>query len=92
MRKKMNLTIDSVTYHRNGISGAGFHSVAFGWDGRKMIATVFEAEGACAVIDLGDLCECWRGDHFEPQLRKAIVAHDKLVLQGLYLRMEERGA
>ena len=92
MRRKMNLTIDSVTYHRNGVSGEGFHSVAFGWDGRKMIATVFEGQGACAVIDLGDLCENWRGDHFEPQLRKAIAAHDRLVLQGLYLRMEKGDA
>lgn len=89
MRRKMNLTIDSVTYHRNGISGASFHSVAFAWDGRKMIATVFEGEGECAVLDLGDLCECWRGDHFEPQLRKAVEAHDRKVLQGLYLRMEQ---
>jgi len=89
MKRKMHLTIDSVTYHRNGISGEGFHSVAFGWDGRKMIATLFEAKGACAVLDTGDLCECWRGDHFEPGLRKAIKAHDRKVLQGLYLRMEK---
>ena len=45
MTTKVNVT--DVKWHRNGISGEGFHVVLFGWvDGkknRKMVATVFGA-------------------------------------------------
>jgi hypothetical protein len=71
------LEILSINYHRNGVCGAGFHSVAFNFrdeDGRyrKMVATVFEEKGYCSVIEIEDFANCWRGDVFEPLLRKAI--------------------
>lgn len=78
--------ITDVSYHRNGVGGEGFHAVLFDWkhgDGteRKMVATVFDTIGQCAVYDVAQLAKgniafangnSWRGDRFEDALRKAI--------------------
>lgn len=79
--------VKEVSYHRNGISGAGFHAVLFDWqDGkqlRRMVASVFDQAGNCAVYEVAALGEgniafaggnSWRGDEFEPALRAAIKA------------------
>lgn len=76
-----------VSCHRNGICGAPFHAIRFiasdeaeSSSGHQFLATVFHENGHCAVIDLDLIAEhgvsfgynSWRGDHFEPELRKAI--------------------
>lgn len=63
----------SINYHRNGINGAGFHVVRFA-DGERanMLACVFAEVGHVAVLDLDNLTDCWRGDHYEADLRKAV--------------------
>ena len=64
----MNLTIIDIAHHRNGVCGAPFAVI------------LFEHDGQCAVLDIDKLAQgdiafgsnSWRGDHFEPSLRKAI--------------------
>lgn len=49
-----------VAYHRNGVSGIGFHVITFVWHDtnatpsihRRMVATVFPEAGAIAVLDV----------------------------------------
>jgi hypothetical protein len=73
-------TVHLVDYHRNGISGEGFHVVQFDGargsdvEGRRFVAVVFDAPGHVSVLDreqlaVGDEAEHWRGDRFEPELR-----------------------
>lgn len=79
----------SVARHRNGVAGTGFHVILFRWqDGRtfrEMVATVFPAWGSVAVLDVyetinGNIAfaegNSWRGDDFEPWLRKVIAEAD----------------
>jgi hypothetical protein len=80
-----------VSYHRNGISGEGFHVVRFSFteDGvahPNMVATVFDGPGYVAVLDadmlaVGNIAfakgNSWRGDHFEKGLRVAIEEYRK---------------
>jgi hypothetical protein len=48
-----------LAYHRNGVSGEGFHVATFNWldtdhspaINRNMTAVVFEGSGRCAVFD-----------------------------------------
>jgi hypothetical protein len=85
--------IESIAYHRNGISGVGFHVVAFETPDSNdtMIAIVFPGRGRVAVLN-GDLAvrgrrgggpeirmgeNSWRGDRFEPELREAIKEWEK---------------
>lgn len=67
----------SVRYHRNGISGEGFHLCRFlylrGSQTVEMQAAVFEAAGQVAVTS-DDINQRWRGDEFEPAIREAIKA------------------
>jgi len=75
-----HIKIIDADYHRNGISGLGFHTIIFKYGDMKMFATLFEGPGACAVLEFSQLSEGdiafmtngWRGDHFETELRKAI--------------------
>jgi hypothetical protein len=71
------VTIKSIAYHRNGISGEGFYLVHFLWNGHAMQAMVFHTKTCCGVIDVQDPKECWRGDHFEHVLRQAIMDDNK---------------
>ncbi len=85
----MRLDIREVSYHRNGISGNGFHVVQFKFkeDGvsLNMIGIVFEEPGNVAVFDRQLLSvgiaefikNSWRGDRFEPALRRAIKRYEK---------------
>lgn len=82
----MKVEVKSIAYHRNGISDIGFHAVIFtmreAGKPREMLGIVFPERGAVAVLDtefvskgnitFGD--NSWRGDWFEPDLRKAITA------------------
>ena len=80
----MKLTIIDTAHHRNGIGGAPFDVALFedhGPEGTRKVAVLFEAPHHCAVLDVdklahGDIAfgsNSWRGDHYEPELRKAIV-------------------
>jgi hypothetical protein len=87
MRKEatMKITIIAIAHHRNGICGAPFAVVLFentGPEGSRKIGILFDEPYHCAVLDVaklaaGDiafLSNSWRGDHYEPHLRKAIEA------------------
>ena len=75
-----------VEHHRNGVSGAPFNVVLFtdhGPHGSRKLGIVFEAAHHVAVFDLaklaaGDIAfgsNSWRGDQFEPRLRRLIAEH-----------------
>lgn len=68
-----------VRYHRNGCTGESFYCVTFDSHrqrarSRRMVATVFDAPGCCAVLCLDAPLESWRGDYYESKLRAAIQA------------------
>ena len=89
MRVK-RIKVRTIDYHRNGVGGAPFYLVIFDEDksadpddqGRK-VAIVFELPDHCAVLDIRKLAagdsafgsNSWRGDEYEPHLRKAILSH-----------------
>ena len=76
----MQLQIIAIDYHRNGIGGAPFNVLLFHDGESQKVGIVFERPGYCAVLDVqklagGDIAfglNSWRGDRFEPDLRKAI--------------------
>lgn len=80
----MKLTIIDIAYHRNGVAGAPFHAILFrdtGAEGSRKVAILFGEQYCCAVLDVGKLTNgdiafrsnSWRGDNYEPSLRKAIA-------------------
>lgn len=84
----MHLSNPKVAYHRNGVSGEGFHVVTFDYKDRprakrrRMMAIVFGYDRCCvAVVDLDMAANdqiafgenSWRGDDFEGWLRKQIT-------------------
>ena len=90
MRRMRNneMRLVQLDYHRNGVSGNGFHAAVFDWkdpeqaETRRMVAIVFPEQGDCAVLDVAETLtgnvafargNSWRGDHFEPWLRKQIT-------------------
>lgn len=81
----MKIKLVQCEYHRNGICGLGFHAILFDWkDGkvkRRMLATLFDEPGACAVLEVAPLStkvgvtfgeNSWRGDDFEKELRRLV--------------------
>jgi len=80
----MRTSILNIDYHRNGIGGAPFHAIVFrdrsDSEGAK-IGIVFEEPWHTAVLDIAKLAECdvefgsnsYRGDRYEPMLRRAIA-------------------
>lgn len=77
----MTYTIERTAYHRNGICGAPFHTILFqDTEAGRMVGIVFDNPYHVAVLDidklaLGDIAfgsNSWRGDRYEPTLRKAI--------------------
>jgi hypothetical protein len=79
----MKLSIIMDTYHRNGIDGAPFDVALFedhGPDGSRKVAVLFESSRHCAILDVEKLAQgdiafgsnSWRGDQYEPYLRKEI--------------------
>ena len=84
----MKLNIIAIAHHRNGICGAPFGVVLFedsGPEGSRKVGIVFDEPHHCAVLDVarltaGDIrfgSNSWRGDHYEPALRKAVNASGK---------------
>ena len=84
----MQLTINSIAYHRNGICGAPFEVVLFedqGPEGSSKVAILFEEPHYCAVLDVaklaaGDIAfgsNSWRGDKYELSLRQAIHTNNE---------------
>ncbi len=78
----MTLQFQTIQYHRNGISGAPFHAVLFrDPDEGNMLGVVFEEPYHVAVFNLNKLAmgnitfgvNSWRGDVYEPILRRAIA-------------------
>lgn len=78
----MQLQMENLQYHRNGISGAPFHVVLFrDPDEGRMLGIVFEQASHVAVLQLDKLAlgniafgvNSWRGDRYEPALRNAIA-------------------
>lgn len=79
----MKLTIEQIDLHRNGICGAPFHVLIFDDPGNgRMLGIVFEERYHVAVLKLEKLAQetiafgenSWRGDQYEPHLRRAILA------------------
>ncbi len=81
----MKLKIVDTAHHRNGICGAPFAVVLFedsGPEGSRKAGILFDEQYHCAVLDVaklaaGDIAfmsNSWRGDQYEPHLRKAIDA------------------
>jgi len=79
----MKLKIIDIASHRNGICGAPFHVVLFddqGTEGSRKVAVLFDEPYHCAVFDVaklaaGDIAfgsNSFRGDNYEPHLRKVV--------------------
>jgi hypothetical protein len=84
------ITIEEVAYHRNGISGEGFHVVTFRHGQEPMVAVVFDGEGQVAIFNRDMLRDgvitfgtnSYRGDVFEPFLRAAVTAYQNRPIAG----------
>ena len=79
----MQLTIQHLAFHRNGMCGAPFHAIVFRDEGPEAtlkLAVVFREPDHTAVFDLAKLAagdvafgsNSWRGDRYEADLRAAI--------------------
>jgi hypothetical protein len=78
----MRLKILAKARHRNGVAGTPFDVVLFKVHRERAakIGILFDDPGYCAVLDVpmlaaGDIAfgsNSWRGDDFEPQLRRAV--------------------
>jgi hypothetical protein len=78
----MKLTLIACAHHRNGVAGAGFDVMLFKVlrERGAKVAILFDDPGYCAVLDVtllaaGDIAfgsNSWRGDDFEPDLRRAV--------------------
>jgi len=78
--------VHKIDYHRNGVSGEGFHVCKF-IDSKEgfMIGIVFPSAGYCAVMNIDMLSEgiidfgknSYKGDHYEKELRQAIASWGK---------------
>lgn len=78
----MKLQIENIQHHRNGVCGAPFHVLIFrDPDEGRMLGIVFREDYHVAVFNLDKLAvgnitfgvNSWRGDRYEPHLRKAIA-------------------
>jgi hypothetical protein len=86
MSDEIKVKILDVSWHRNGVGGAGFYAVLFEEaEQGLMVASLFDEPGYCAVYQLDLLTKknikfgynSWRGDRFEEKLRPAIKAFVK---------------
>lgn len=83
---ELQLTIEAIDFHRNGVTGEGFHVVLFtDVEYGPFVGIVFDEPGHVAVLQqeklskhvIGSFENAWRGDHFEPILRKAIAEYQQ---------------
>jgi len=76
----VRLKITAASWHRNGICGVGFYAILFDDldEKKKMVASLFDEAGYCAVYDVAQLAEgnvefargnSWRGDQYAEALR-----------------------
>lgn len=76
MIRERDIRSFACNYHRNGVGGDGFYACSFYWrEGRAtraMLAVVWDAPGVVSVLS-GNINERWRGDLFEPHLRRLIA-------------------
>jgi hypothetical protein len=82
MTPSPRIRVVDFAYHRNGICGAPFHVVLFHDtdENTRKLGILFDEPHHCAVLDVARLAEgriafgvnSYRGDVFEPVLRKAI--------------------
>jgi hypothetical protein len=90
MKNDMKIKLVQCEHHRNGVCGLGFYAILFDWkDGkttRRMVATLFDEPGACAVLEVAPLSievgvtfgeNSWRGDDFEKELRRLAEESEK---------------
>jgi hypothetical protein len=84
----MNLHIENIQHHRNGISGTPFQVLIFrDPDEGRMVGIVFEQQHHVAVFNLDKLAvgniafgvNSWRGDCYKPHLRRALECHSQVV-------------
>jgi hypothetical protein len=78
----MKLKILHTAHHRNGVGGAPFNVVLFKVPRERgtKVGILFDAPDHCAILDVsmlaaGDIAfgsNSWRGDDYEPSLRRAI--------------------
>ena len=78
----MKLKILDTAHHRNGVAGSPFDVVLFKVlrEHGVKVGILFDAPGSCAILDVtmlaaGDIAfgsNSWRGDEYEPALRRAI--------------------
>lgn len=77
MNEPLDIEVTAIQSHRNGISGNHFYSVYFTFkeDGKThdLIAVIPGGQGNCFVVSKNDPDACWRGDHFEPDLKEAVA-------------------
>jgi hypothetical protein len=82
----MRIKTLTIAHHRNGVAGAPFDVILFkehGQEGSRKVGIIFDEPHYCAVLDIqllatGDIAfgsNSWRGDDYEPHLRKAIETH-----------------
>lgn len=81
------IQIQQIEPHRNGVSGEPFYAVLFldpSEPEARFVASVFPGEGTVAVLEIGRLAagdiefgsNSWRGDRYEPALRRAIAEYE----------------
>jgi hypothetical protein len=77
MTNELDINITAIQSHRNGVSGNHFYSVFFSFteDGKShdLIAVITSGYGNCFVVSKKDPEMCWRGDHFESELKEAVA-------------------
>ena len=79
------IQVTNIAFHRNGISGAPFHAVLFQDTDGTQLGIVFDEPHHCAVLNVQKLAQgdikfgsnSYRGDMYEPLLRKAIREHEE---------------
>ena len=72
-------SVGDIELHRNGVGGAPFYVVRFVDEETVslLVGVVFDEEYTTAVIDPLDLKRRFRGDVFDPELRRAIAAWEE---------------
>lgn len=78
------ITVTNVAFHRNGICGAPFHVVLFEDIEGSQVAVLFDKLDHCAVLNIQKIAQgniafgsnSYRGDLYEPLLRKAIKSYE----------------
>jgi hypothetical protein len=81
------IKVTHIASHRNGIGGAPFHVVLFEVLGGTQVGIVFDEPDHCAVLNVQKLAQgdikfgsnSYRGDMYEPLLRKAISEHEEAI-------------